>query len=407
MNTLMHLPKLQNFRQIESIRQCPLCHYSQSNRLIDLEYALFDDSPIDSRMHLSACGHCGFVFYDTVSKEDDFRNFYSNHYFIHAYYSVSHDYQSDTECYSDIAQLLKNYGLSSTSRIVDVGCGKGQLIRSLKHYGFDNITGIELCQDYVKGLKAEGMEAYLGSALDMPIRKEEADLLIYKHIFEHFYDLHSAAKAAYEHIAPGGYLFVAVPDAAFYNSCKEYSSLHYLTIEHINHFDLHHIESLFGTYGLKLENSVTRMLDISEDYPVPIMSCLFSKPINPEAVELKPNFELAENMIHWLETSDSLSNKELENLQKSQREIFVWGLSYRTAMYLAMSPLKDCNIKAFIDIDPRKQEKTLLNKNVISPDILNSLNDDITIVIGVGPSSRAMMEQLRNQGFKGDIIRLL
>ena len=102
-----------------------------------------------------------------------------------------------------------------------------------------------------------------------------------------------------------------------------------------------------------------------------------------------------------------LDMPELIELQMSQRKVYVWGISYRTSMYLAMSPLKDCNIQAYVDIDQRKQQKKIGNKNILHPDILNGLADDVTVVIGVGPSSRSMQKMLGDNGFYGEIIRLL
>lgn len=388
------------------LRSCPLCSSRKGYGLIDLEFVLFDDSPLVGTMQLTACGKCGFVFYDTKSTKADFNDFYQNHYFIHAYYSTSNDYQFDGQCYSQTASLFKEHGLSSSSRLYDVGCGQGQLIRLLRISGFTNIAGVEICADYVNELNSEGIEAHLGSAYKLPIKEGEADLLIYKHIFEHFYEVHSAVKEACNSLAPGGLLFVAVPDTSCYNKFKDYSFLHYLTLEHINHFDLPHLEVLFGMYGMVLENSETRMLDIKEDFPVPIMSCLFRKRSDPVPLSPRGDFSLARNVMDWYVESKNLSTYALEELEKSQRDVYVWGLSYRTAMYLAMSPLKRCNIKKYLDIDTRKQKKTIMGKPVESPELLKDLNGDATVVIGVGPSSNSMKNHLRSLGFTGEIILL-
>ncbi len=401
----MNYKKLDKIDDTKNIRVCPLCSHEKSRRLLRLEYALFDDNPLSPVNYLSSCSHCGFVFYDTESTETDFNDFYKDHYLIQAKadYAIK-DYLNINK-YTD--GLIREYGLSDSSRIVDVGCGQGWLMRYLKSSGFENIAGIELCQDYVDELNGEGYEACYGSAFDMPIEKESADFLIYRYIFEHFYDLHTAVKAASEHLAPGGYVLAEVPDAKLYNSFEGYAPLHYLILEHINHFDLPHIEFLFGTYGLKLIDSKHLLLDIAEDYPVPIMSCLFQKTVKPVSVHFSPDFELAENMLSWFEECDNLSSRELEELQESQREVCVWGISYRTAMHLAMTPLRNCNIRAFFDIDPRKQKKTLLGRKIISPDMLRDISEDAAVVIGAGPSSRSMDAQLREQGFTGQTIRLI
>ena len=118
----------------------------------------------------------------------------------------------------------------------------------------------------------KGLKVYSGSALDMPVEIEDADLLIYKHIFEHFYDPHAAVKAATEHLAPGGYVLVEVPNASQFNSFpKHHSPLHYLVLEHISHFDQHHLEELFAVHEMVLQDTMCTDFDKAEDYPVPIM----------------------------------------------------------------------------------------------------------------------------------------
>jgi SAM-dependent methyltransferase len=407
MSHFMHYNNFHSCTSTKTFRPCPVCSTMQGYFLLDLKFALFDDSPLPSIMKLTCCAHCGMIFYDTTAEESDFIHFYQDHYFIHAYNSPIHDYQANTDCYLDIAEIFKLKGIKPSSRIVDVGCGMGQLIRSLKSFGYKNVAGLELCQEYVQALNQQGEEVYYGSAFDCSIGEEKADVLIYKHIFEHFLTPKPAIKTAIDQLTPKGFLFIAVPDTAFYNSHSGYSPLHYLTFEHINHFDLHHLVMLFGKYGLTLEHSYTRQLDIGEDFPVPILSCLFRKGSCSSPEAQKSNFDLAESMFDWLNKVADLNSHELKELKESKRKTYIWGLSYRTSMYLGMSELSNCNIEAFIDIDPRKQQRTMLSRKISSPEILEGIPDTATVVIGVGPSSRSMMQQLRDQGFKGQVIRLI
>jgi hypothetical protein len=106
------------------------------------------------------------------------------------------------------------------------------------------------------------------------------------------------------------------------------------------------------------------------------------------------------------EIAQDLNTSALRKLKNGQGRIFVWGISYRTSMYLAMSNLKNIRIEAYVDIDHRKQSKTIDSKKIISPDILKQCTDQDTIVIGVGPSSGKMESLIREKGLSGKIIRL-
>ncbi len=388
-------------------RLCPICYGTTNYRLFTLRYNLFDDSPLSGEMPVAACCQCGFVYYDTCASETDFNEFYAHHYFIHAYNSGRNDYQSNQHYLKGISNFLLDGGVKKNALIADMGCGQGQLLRSLAQEGFINLAGVELCIEYVEQLLREGIQAQVGSALDIFEVNQKKDVLIYKHIFEHFYDITSAAVAAAENLNSGGFVFIAVPDASRYNEFQQYSFLHYLTVEHINHFDLQHIKTLFHRFGLTLVSHESRMLDIAEDYPFPILTCLLKKDQKAQKKFPAADFSLAEKMVDWFENSQDLNIPALQDLINCRGRIFVWGISYRTMMYLAMSKLKKYPIEAYVDIDERKQGKSIFGKKIVSPDILTQCNAEDTIVIGVGPSSIKMKHLIRERGFKGQVIRLL
>ncbi len=387
-------------------RQCPICHAATNYHLFDLHYTLFDDTPLPGLMSVVACCRCGFVHYDTSASEKDFNDFYARHYAIHAYGSDTSDYQKDKNYLRGISRFLIEGGVDKQAHIADLGCGQGQLIRFLAQEGFSNLLGIELCAGYVEQLVKDGIPARVGSVLDTFTGAEKKDVLIYKHIFEHLYDISEAAKSAAGNLNPGGFLFIAVPDASRYNEFSDYAFLHYMTIEHINHFDRHHLQTLFRNFGFSLVHNESKMLDIAEDYPFPILTCLFKKDLAPMNDFPDGNFALADRMLDLFEDSHDLNTPALLNLRNTPGRIYVWGLSYRTCMYLAMSELKNCRIEAYVDIDPHKQGKIMNGHKVLSPDILEDCTADDTLVIGVGPSSTKMEALIRQKGFRGNIIRL-
>lgn len=393
-------------RTVTSKRQCPICHGEKSYGLFDLHFALLNDCPLPAKMPVAACCQCGFVFYDTEASENDFNDFYANHYTIHAYQSGSGDYQKNIGYLEDIAKFLLESGIDKNAAIADMGCGQGQLIRYFAQQGFIDLLGVELCAQYVNQLNDDGIPAKIGSVNDIFSTDQKKDVLIYKHIFEHLYDIASAVQTAADNLNPHGYLLVAVPDARHYNEFSPYSFLHYLTLEHINHFDLHHIQYLFRNFGFSMVNYTSQMLNIAEDYPVPTLTCLFQKSNDQDERDLTANFDLSDEMLDCFMKSQDLNTPELIELTNSQGRIYVWGLSYRTSMHLAMSELRHFRIEAYVDIDPQKQGKRINGQKVLSPDILDQCTPEDTIVIGVGPSSKKMESLIREKGFRGRVIRL-
>ncbi len=360
---------LMNLSTVKSLRTCPCCRYDTAYLLKVLNYRLFDHHPLPNRMHLMGCAACGFVYYDGDFDERHLEEFYQKHYFINSYQHRADHPAEKAYNESSIDILVKNH-ISFNANIVDVGCGPGHLLKQMRQRGFKQLSGVELSAEYVDGLREAGFNAYLGSSMQLPIVDEnKVDCFIYKNIFEHLFTLHESIQEIIHKIANGGYVLVEVPDASMYAHFEQYHPLHYFTLEHINHFDMPHLQALFKIYGFKSVDFGTRMLDIAEPFPVPIMYCLFRKEaalassdfsdivLNQSVKSEYLDFQLVKSAITWFKDQEDFNKQELCALKASQKPVYIWGLAYRTLMQCAMSPLNGCPIKSYISsfaqINPR------------------------------------------------------
>ncbi|HCA28012.1 MAG TPA: hypothetical protein DEP05_10325, partial [Betaproteobacteria bacterium] len=281
----------------------------------------------------------------------------------------------------------------------------GHFLRRLHEAGFRDLMGVELCEDYVQEMAQCAIPARLGSASSLPLGERLADCLIYKNIFEHFLDFDVVLDEIEARLAPDGAVFIEAPDASCYAAFSDYSPLSYFTLEHINHFDPVHLRALFSRRGFELVLSGTRMLDIAERYAIPIQHALFRRQQVADTQEIK-DFTLAAFVRTWLPSPAYFRSAELEALRDARVPVHVWGLSYRTLSWLGMSALKDCELRHFVDDDPRKQAQTLMGRPIHSPDILQNIGADEAVVIGVGPSSPSMRLLLETWGFSGQVVVL-
>jgi len=385
-------------------RPCPVCSSGLSEQLTHLSFPLFDGTPIAGEMDVLSCRACGFIFYDTPSTGTDFDDFYRDHYHVRSY-ALRDNHGAESAYLAETVDILRRGGVDPESYVVDVGCGPGHFLRRLHEAGFRDLMGVELCEDYVREMAQCAIPARLGSALSLPLGERLADCLIYKNIFEHFLDFNAVLDEIEARLAPDGAVFIEVPDASRYADFSDYAPLSYFTLEHINHFDPIHLQALFSRRGYELMLSGTRMLDIAERYPIPIQHALFRRQGAGGGQEIK-DFTLAACVQTWLPSPAYFMSAELEALRDSRVPVHVWGLSYRTLSWLGMSALKDCEIRHFVDADPRKQALTLMGRPIRSPDILQDIGADEAVVIGVGPSSPSMRLMLEAWGFSGNVVVL-
>ena len=112
-----------------------------------------------------------------------------------------------------MASLFRSEGLLSLTgvRILDVGCGRGDIMRQLLEYGADPglVTGIDLLDDNVKSARrlAPHLEVVCGSATSLPFPDASFDLVLQFTLFTSILNYQVKRTIAAEMnrvLAPGG-----------------------------------------------------------------------------------------------------------------------------------------------------------------------------------------------------------
>jgi len=140
---------------------------------------------------------------------------------------------------------LLDLGLDHDSRILDVGCGSGWRLFSLREAGFVNTLGIDpfISSDiaYANGLMI----------MKRTIHEVEGrwDIVMYHHAFEHIPDQAATLRATAALLVPGGICMIRVPIASSY--AWEFYREHWYQIDAPRHFYLHSLSSM----GLLAEQS--------------------------------------------------------------------------------------------------------------------------------------------------------
>ena len=102
------------------------------------------------------------------------------------------------------------------SRILDVGCGAGNLLKRLAQIGYRNLTGIDPFLDDAHCSSAN--PRILNSTLEE--QDEEYDLIMFHHSLEHVPDPEATLLNAKRLLAPKGRILVRVPISASYSHVK-------------------------------------------------------------------------------------------------------------------------------------------------------------------------------------------
>lgn len=148
----------------------------------------------------------------------------------------------DVEC-------LGRVPLRKEMSIVDVGCGRGQLLSVLHRAGFHRLLGMDpyLAEDIevLPGLRVEKRE--LASV------EQQFDFIMLHHVFEHIEDGLGLLNACRERLAPGGTIMLRFPTVA--GAAWERYGEHWVQLDAPRHLVLHtpvSLEHLANRAGLRV-----------------------------------------------------------------------------------------------------------------------------------------------------------
>lgn len=135
-------------------------------------------------------------------------------------------------------KILSEIGLSRNSKILDVGCGNGNLLLLLQKNGFKNLIGVdpylENNIEYENGLKILKESIYN--------IKDKKDLIMFHHCFEHLSDPLETLLAVSNLLNNGGYCIIRIPTVSSY--AWKYYKENWVQLDAPRHFFLHSKESI-------------------------------------------------------------------------------------------------------------------------------------------------------------------
>ena len=160
-----------------------------------------------------------------------------------------------------VQRLLPEFKLDPQCKILDIGCGPGVFIKSVKELGYNNVTGVTLSAEDVDACVSQGFTAINASMTDLPIKDASIDFIWCRHALEHSpYPLFTLFEFQ-RVLKPGGQVFIEVPAP---NNERTY--MHENNPNHYSILGSRMWHSLFNKAGFDLFNDWIYDIDVSIDY---------------------------------------------------------------------------------------------------------------------------------------------
>ena len=361
---------------------------------------MWDDLAIDGYAELVSCVACGMVYHQTVCTESDFSRYYSqNGYYAAAETTGSGGFGYDESLrYQRIYSLLAPHLTNNNPCIVDIGSGKGGFLHWCQDQGFNNLIAVEKsaqCADAIKqSLEIPVFSDVFGLAAD----RQKIDIVILSHVLEHAFCPAALLTALLAVTDENTLFYLEVPNATFYVS--EPNPWQYLYFEHINHFDLIHLEALLNRLGMA-------SLSKTHDYFLPnqenFQECciVVAKKAISEERKIFPDNQLSKLMQEKLSFMPAVFNQLILDVNEKNKFISIWGISQYAQLVIAKHPCLSKHLRYLIDKSPAKCGRFLNGHRVEALDKLSELGERDTLLIPQNIFSAGMADILYQAGFSG------
>ena len=241
---------------------CPICGNDERNKILHFEEKMFR---MGGHFEYVDCGCCNAISiiqpptdlslyypksdYYSILKKSGFRQFLMH--LRDLAYTTAYPGSSLVRKYlpnSALETTLVAAARNKNSRILDVGCGDGALLKSLARLGMTDLTGVDplIGQD-----RSIGGIRLIGGTLSEVTGK--FDVITFHHSLEHIHLPQTALSQARELLAPAGRILVRIPsrDSLAYQAYQE----NWFQIDAPRHMCLHSHKSIgvvAGLAGLKV-----------------------------------------------------------------------------------------------------------------------------------------------------------
>ena len=343
------------------LRPCPICDSDKGEALHTQKFLMPQGYLLPSEYDVVACAKCGFTYADTSANQQD----YDRYYQLQSIYEdektgrccVSNGY--DRERFLEIAEEIARTCPNKAARIIEIGCANGDILKTLKDKGYTDLTGLELsakCVEHVISYGITGVQGTISEAIRL-LGGQRFDYVILSHVMEHVYDLKEAIRQCNDLMHEGALLYLEVPDAARYSDFYVDPYRHF-NIEHINHFDEISLTNLGATANFLKRRVGYKTVSVSSSHVYPAIFMVFEKvkAIDSTVAGFSTGARKSIEVYLNLSAQDTCQ-KAIAELVKAQEEVYVFGVGNLTFRLLATTDLPKCNIKAFIDNDPKKTTK--------------------------------------------------
>jgi 2-polyprenyl-3-methyl-5-hydroxy-6-metoxy-1,4-benzoquinol methylase len=228
---------------------CSLCGKKNNYRLFIANDWRFNPQ---KKFQVVKCRNCGLIYINPRPKQEEIGNFYPEESYWGCLGQNERSKKEILENYGEIYQLVKDCK-PRPGRVLDVGCGSGELLSLLKKDGWQ-CFGVEInpkAASYVKKLWQIDVKNKELKKNDFPAKN--FDVIVLSHVLEHLPDPIQTLKIVRTALKDDGTLVIAVPNIRSINAKIFRSYWYALDVpRHLLHFNSETLQKMLRRAGFKI-----------------------------------------------------------------------------------------------------------------------------------------------------------
>lgn len=228
----------------------------------------YDFDTGEKSFDLETCCQCQLTRTAPLLNDDQLSEYYASSYYGSSEKKFNPFIEAWT-VWSNIRlakKILASYKKINTKRdnlkVLDIGCGRANLLKAFKQYGNDCI-GIER-GDFPESSGIDGIKIYKQDLLEAPLEEQSLDIVVIWHVLEHLTNPSAVLKRINKLLKPDGLLVVAVPN--FGGTQSKLFRKHWFHLDlprHTYHFSQDSLSRLLGDNRLSIQSVSTNCIDQS------------------------------------------------------------------------------------------------------------------------------------------------
>jgi 2-polyprenyl-3-methyl-5-hydroxy-6-metoxy-1,4-benzoquinol methylase len=234
-------------------RACPTCGSGEARHELAKDH-----------MHLVRCAACDLVYVSPTFDEAHYREVYASK----AYQDIvrdlgvtSHDYRVERFGRERVG-LMARHLTSPVPRYLDVGCSTGFVVEAARTAGWDAI-GIDLNPSAIEFGKTRGLDLRTVALDEAGFEAGRFDAVSLFDVLEHLFDPTRTVRASARLLAPGGIVFLYVPNYDSASRLLMGADAHFIwPTHHLNYYTPNTIRDLMTREGLETVYVATEGLDV-------------------------------------------------------------------------------------------------------------------------------------------------